>query len=144
MQFCTFFINDIYFGVDVMQVQEVVCFQEITPIPLAPLDIAGLINLRGQIITVIDLKCRLGMSNKLMVNEQGSFNIILCTRLELVSLLVDKMGDVVEIIDSEIEDTPATLNDNIRQMIYGTYQLDDGFLLILNTENVLESKGFMS
>jgi purine-binding chemotaxis protein CheW len=144
MQFCTFFINDIYFGIDVMQVQEVVRFQEITPIPLAPLDIAGLINLRGQIITVIDLKCRLDMSKELMVDEHGSFNIILCTGLELVSLLVDEMGDVVEIIDSEIEDTPATLNGNIRQMLYGTYQFDDSFLLILNAEKVLGSKGFMS
>jgi purine-binding chemotaxis protein CheW len=144
MQFCTFFINDIYFGIDVMQVQEVVRFQEITPIPLAPLDIAGLINLRGQIITVIDLKCRLDMSKELMVDEQGSFNIILCTGLELVSLLVNEMGDVVEIIDSEIEDTPATLNGNIRHMLYGTYQFDDGFLLILNAEKILGSKGFMS
>jgi purine-binding chemotaxis protein CheW len=143
MQLCTFFINEIYFGIDVMEVQEVIRYQEMTPIPLAPVDIAGLINLRGQIITVIDLKCRLEMNKKLSVEEQGNFNIILRTHSELVSLLVDEMGDVVEIADSEFETIPATLKGKVRQMLDGAYKFEDDFLLVLNAEKVLKNKSIM-
>jgi purine-binding chemotaxis protein CheW len=143
MQFCTFFINEIYFGIDVMEVQEVIRYQEMTPIPLTPMDIAGLINLRGQIITVIDLKCRLEMNKQLAVQEQGNFNIILRTNSELVSLLVDEMGDVVEVADGEFEPTPSTLKGKIRQMLDGAYKFENDFLLVLNAGKVLNNKSIM-
>ena len=110
MQFCTFFLNEIYFGIDVMQVQEVIRYQETTPVPLCADDIKGLINLRGQIITVIELKRRLSMNTEATIDELSSFNIILENDSQLVSLLVDKMGDVIEVDNQDIEPTPVTLN----------------------------------
>jgi purine-binding chemotaxis protein CheW len=137
MQFCTFFLNQIYFGIDVMQIQEVIRYQETTPIPLAANDIRGLINLRGQIITVIELKRRLSMSQEVINDEQTSFNIILENHSQPVSLLVDKMGDVVEVDNRYFEPTPATLKGKIRQMLHGAYKFKDEFLLILDVEKIL-------
>ncbi len=140
MQLCTFFLNQIYFGIDVMQVQEVIRYQKTTPVPLAAEDIMGLINLRGQIITVIELKRRLKM-NESTTDEQTSFNIILQTRSQTVSLLVDEMGDVVEVDNSKFESTPATLKGKISQMLQGAFKFQDNFLLVLDAEKVLESEG---
>lgn len=137
MQFCTFFLNEIYFGIDVMQVQEVIRYQETTPVPLAANDIRGLINLRGQIITVIELKRRLEMNQEITTEEETSFNIILENHSQPVSLLVDKMGDVVEVDDKDFEPTPATLKGKISQMLYGAYKFENEFLLILDVEKIL-------
>jgi purine-binding chemotaxis protein CheW len=137
MQFCTFFLNQIYFGIDVMQVQEVIRYQETTPIPLAANDIKGLINLRGQIITVIELKRRLSMNNEATTDEQTSFNIILENDSQPVSLLVDKMGDVIEVDHRDIEPTPSTLKGKISQMLQGAYKFQNEFLLILDIEKIL-------
>ena len=136
MQFCTFFLNEIYFGIDVMQVQEVIRYQETTPVPLCANYIRGLINLRGQIITVIELKRRLEM-NQEITTEEASFNIILENHTQPVSLLVDKMGDVVEVDDKDFEPTPATLKGKISQMLYGAYKFENEFLLILDVEKIL-------
>ncbi len=139
MQLCTFFLNQIYFGIDVMQVQEVIRYQKTTPVPLAAEDIRGLINLRGQIITVIELKRRFKMNKS--TTDETSFNIILQARSQTVSLLVDEMGDVVEVDDNDLESTPATLKGKISQMLQGAYKFKDSFLLVLDAEKVLESEG---
>lgn len=98
-QFCTFFINKIYFGINVLQVQEVIKFTEITPIPLMPADVLGLINLRGKIVTIIDIKYRLEINQNTISlnlgNLEDKYNIILNHNLELVSLIIDEIGDVV-------------------------------------------------
>jgi purine-binding chemotaxis protein CheW len=138
MQFCTFFLNQIYFGIDVMQVQEVIRYQKTTPVPLAANDIKGLINLRGQIITVIELKRRLEMGSEVTTDEQA-FNLILENDSQPVSLLVDKMGDVIEIDNQEIEPTPATLKGKISQMLQGTYKFENEFILILDVEKLLNN-----
>ncbi|BDA75044.1 CheW protein [Calothrix sp. PCC 7716] len=135
-QFCTFFINKIYFGIDVLQVQEVIRFTQITPVPLAPPDILGLINLRGKIVTIIDIKFRLQM-NQNIKNYENNYNIILNNKLELVSLIVDEIGDVVEVAENEFEPPPATLKGEISSLLQGAYKLQDKFLLILNVDKVL-------
>ncbi|MBR8836210.1 MAG: chemotaxis protein CheW [Stigonema ocellatum SAG 48.90 = DSM 106950] len=145
-QFCTFFVNKIYFGIDVLQVQEVIRFQEITYVPLAPLDICGLINLRGQIVTVIDLQRRLemrhsGISPASVVNSEGEslgYNVIVHTDSEIVGLLVDDIGDVLECREENFEPPPATLKGKIRESLQAAYKLEEGFLLILNIEKILE------
>lgn len=142
-QFCTFFLNEIFFGIDVLQVQEVIRCTEITPIPLAPPDILGLINLRGKIITIINIKYRLEMNQDInylnldAVELEKNYNIILNNNSELVSLIVDEIGDVVEVTDSEFEPPPATLKGRIRSLLHGAYKLQDNFLLILNVEKLL-------
>lgn len=135
-QFCTFFINKIYFGIDILQVQEVIRFTKITPVPLAPPDILGLINLRGKIVTIIDIKSRLQM-NQNIKNYENNYNIILNNKLELVSLIVDEIGDVVEVAENEFEPPPATLKAEISSLLQGAYKLQDKFLLILNVDKAL-------
>ena len=101
-QYCTFFLNNLHFGINIKQVQEVIRTPEITPVPLAPIDICGLINLRGQVVTAIDLQSRLGMGHGLQIpvknlelNEDFlSYNIIIESSNELASLLVDDIGDI--------------------------------------------------
>lgn len=139
-QFCTFFLDKIYFGIDVLQVQEVMKFTQITPVPLAPPDILGLINLRGKIVTIIDIKSRLQMNQNIKNyenNHENNYNIILYNKSELVSLIVDDIGDVVEVAGNEFEPPPATLKGKIRSLLQGTYKLQDKFLLILNVDKVL-------
>ncbi|AFY33869.1 chemotaxis protein CheW [Calothrix sp. PCC 7507] len=143
-QICTFFLKGVYFGIDVRHVQEVIRPQTITRIPLAPPDICGLINLRGQIITVIDLQRRLEMSepqtqsNIKLVDEAQGFNIIVSFEDEVVSLLVDNVGDVLEFPENTFQLPPTTLKGKMRLMLAGAYPLPDGFLLVLDAEKILD------
>lgn len=136
-QFCTFFIDKIYFGIDVLQVQEVIRFTQITPVPLAPPDILGLINLRGKIVTIIDIKSRLQMNQNMIDNYENNYNIILNNKSELISLIVDDIGDVVEVAENQFEPPPATLKGKMRSFLQGAYKLQDKFLLILNVDKIL-------
>lgn len=144
-QYCTFFINKIHFGIDIKQVQEVIQTPEITPVPLAPSDICGLINLRGQVVTVIDLQCRLEMGQKLQPSitnselDEGllSYNIIVKNYDEMASLLVEGIGDVLEFPIANFEPLPATLTGRMQQLLKGVYSLSQGFLMILDVEKVL-------
>jgi purine-binding chemotaxis protein CheW len=94
-QFCTFFLNGLFFGVEVLKVQEVIRYQEMTGVPLASRTIQGLINLRGQIVTAIDLRRRLELPPR--TGDQLPMNVVVRTDDGAVSLLVDEIGEVVEI-----------------------------------------------
>src|SRR5438094_9323996 len=94
-QYCTFYVNGHYFGLDVLKVQEIIRYQEMTRVPLAPPVVRGLINLRGQIVTAIDLRRRLELSER--PADQLPMNIVVQTEDGAVSLLVDDIGDVVEV-----------------------------------------------
>lgn len=140
-QFCTFYLDGCYFGIEVQHVQEVIGYQQITHVPLAHSDICGLINLRGQIITTIDLRRRLevGESPELLPSdEQLPFNVVVRDGSELVSLLVDEIEDILDVTQDNFEPPPTTLNERMRQFIHGAYKLKDKLLLILNTEKILE------
>ena len=101
-QFCTFYIQGLLFGVEVKTVQEVIRHQEMTGIPLAPEVVAGLINLRGQIVTAIDLRRRLGVRDRLA--DELPMNVVVRTADGAVSLLVDEIGDVVEVEEKDFEE----------------------------------------
>lgn len=143
-QICTFFLKGVYFGLDVQHVQEVIRPQAMTRVPLAPPDICGLINLRGQIITVIDLQRRLEMSQPQtqsttnLLDEPQGFNIVVCSADEVVSLLVDHVGDVLEFAQNTFQPPPVTLKGRMRQMLAGAYPLPDGFLLVLDADKILD------
>lgn len=145
-QYCTFFLNETYFGIALQDVQEIIRHRTTTRIPLAPPDICGAINLRGQIVTVIDLQCRLNINKatvpltSLMSDEQVSYNIVVRIKDEIASLLVDDVGDVLEFSKDNFEPPPTTLKGRVRELLQGAYQLADGFLLILDTEKVLAVK----
>ena len=134
-QFCTFFLDKFFFGVEVMKVQEVIRYQEMTPAPLASATVRGLINLRGQIVTAIDLRRRLGLSER--PDGQLPMNVVVRTEDGVVSLLVDEIGDVVDADEETFERPPETLQGLARELIQGAYKLRDRLLLILDTERVI-------
>jgi len=135
-QFCSFFLDGLFFGVEVEKVQEVIRHQEQTPVPLAPAVVGGLINLRGQIVTAVDLRRRLELSER--TKDEKSMNVVVRTEDGVVSLLVDEIGDVVEVDAQGFEPPPATLHASVRGMIRGAFKLKDRLLLLLDTERVMK------
>jgi purine-binding chemotaxis protein CheW len=131
----TFTIDGRSFGVDVSRVQEVVRPQEVTPIPLAPPGIAGLINLRGEIVTALDLRVRLGSETRA---GDRAMNLIMTSDQGPVSLLVDEAGEVLEVDDGRFEPPPATLRGAARDLFVGTYTLEDQLLMELDVANVID------
>jgi purine-binding chemotaxis protein CheW len=138
-QFCTFFLNGLFFGVEVLKVQEVIRFQQMTGVPLASATIRGLINLRGQIVTAIDLRHRLELPPR--TGEEQPMNVVVRSDDGAVSLLVDEIGDVVEIKDDVYERPPETLRGVARELVTGVYKLKERLLLILDTEKTVNLAG---
>ena len=130
-QYCTFTLDGLLFGVEVSSVQEVIRFQEMTEVPLAHGVVRGLINLRGQIVTALDLRRRLDLAER-PANERP-MNIVVRTEDGAVSFLVDEIGDVVEVDESTFERPPETLRGSARTLIPGAYKLADRLLLVLDT-----------
>jgi purine-binding chemotaxis protein CheW len=138
-QFCTFSIRDQYFGLDVMKVQEIIRCQPMTPVPLAHPLVRGLINLRGQIVTALDLRRRLDLPDR----AEGSLpvNVVVRTCDGAVSLLVDEIGDVIAVSDAQFEQPPETLRGTARELIHGAYKLSDRLLLVLDLERTVSLPG---
>ena len=136
-QYCTFFLGERYYGLDVLRVQEIVRHQTLTRVPLAPPMVRGLINLRGQIVTAIDLRRRLDLPDR----DDGleSVNVVLQTEEGAVSLLVDEIGDVLEVTDEQFESPPPTLQGADRDLITGAYKLADQLLVILDPDRIVSS-----
>ena len=139
-QFCTFYLDDLFFGINVLDVQEIIKLQDMTSVPLAPAVIEGLINLRGQIVTAIDMRRRLELPER--AADSDPINVIIRTEDDsTASLLVDEIGDVLEISDDLFERPPETLKGTARHLIEGVYKLEDGLLLVLNTTKTLDISG---
>jgi purine-binding chemotaxis protein CheW len=136
-QFCTFFLDDLYLGVEVERVQEVIRHQQTTRVPLAPKVIGGLINLRGQIVTAINLRHRLQLPEAKEARQ--SMNVVVRTDEGAVSLLVDEIGDVVEVEPTQFELPPDTLQGTAREMIGGAFKLKGRLLLRLDSERALKA-----
>lgn len=134
-QFCTFYLNGLYFGIDVLNVQEVIRSQELTRVPLAHPAVRGLINLRGQIVTALDLRRRLDMPDR--PADRAPVNVVVNTDEGAVSLLVDEIGDVIGADRARFEHPPETLRGPARELIRGAYKLDDQLLLVLDTERTV-------
>jgi purine-binding chemotaxis protein CheW len=128
-QFCTFYVNDILLGIEVLAVQEVLKHQEVTEVPLAPPEIQGLINLRGQIITAINLRSRMNLPPR--KNDKGSMNVVTRIDKEVVSFLVDSVGDVLEVEDESFEPVPSTVDAATRELVTGVYKLEGKRLLMV-------------
>jgi purine-binding chemotaxis protein CheW len=131
----TFTIDGEAFGVDVGRVREVVRPLEITPIPLAPPEVAGLINLRGEIVTALDLRVRLGVDGRA---DRAAMNMIMTTEHGPVSLLIDEAGDVVEVDGATFEPAPTTLTASARDLILGTYPFDGRLLVELDVARTID------
>ena len=135
-QLSTFHVGKYLFGVDVSLVQEVVRLQQITPVPLAVPEIAGLINLRGEVLTAIDLRSRLGLPPA--EGGREPVNVVVRVDDEPVSLLVDEIGGVLEVSQVPFEQTPSTVDERVRDLLLGAYTLPDRLLLALHAQRVLD------
>ena len=136
-QICTFFLKHQFFGIPVDQVQEVIQCQEMTRVPLVPEVIRGLINLRGQIVMAVDLRRRLRIEER--AADMLPVNVVVRTQEGPVSLLVDSIGDVVEVDEKTFEEPPQTLEAGMRMLVIGVHKLDQGLMHVLNTGKACES-----
>jgi purine-binding chemotaxis protein CheW len=152
-QFVTFRVNDLYYGIDILYVREINQAFDVTPVQHAPEYIRGLINLRGQVITIMDAGLRLGMNDR--DTSEASHNIILKTdhdlapiriaenRPELNSsvdpagLLIDEFGDVIEVPDDEIEPAPANINEGEADFLSGVFKSGGKLFSILDVTKVV-------
>ncbi len=134
-QFSTFTIDGRLYGIDVMKVQEVTKPLQVTHMQTAPNFIKGLINLRGQIATAIGLRELFGLKDD-STNEKMT---VVC-KIEdvLLSLLVDNIGDVVEVSDKSFEPTPQTVSPGIRSFMQGVYKTEEGILSVICMDSILK------
>jgi purine-binding chemotaxis protein CheW len=134
-QLATFWLDGDLYGIEVEHVQEVLRSQGLTRVPLAPSAVAGLINLRGQVVTAIELRERLGLPPR----PQGTDAVVIVVRLhgEAVSLLVDAIADVVDVDARDFEAPPDTMDGAARDLIRGAYKLDGQLLLALDVNKAV-------
>jgi purine-binding chemotaxis protein CheW len=129
-QYATFTVDSLLFGVEIHKVQEVIRHQDMTAVPLAGHGAAGLINLRGEVVTAVDLRTRLGLPPR----PEGMLpmNVVVRVDDEPVSLLVDTIGDVAHVSSDQFEEPPETTTGPGRVLITGAYKLENALLLVLD------------
>ncbi len=135
-QYCSFQLDNLLFGVDVKHVQEVLRFQEMTTVPLAPASVSGLLNLRGNIVVAVDLRQRLGLSER--PADQPPMHVVVQTNEGPVSLLVDEVGDMFEVEEVDFERPPETMQGPGRELIVGIYKLGHRLLLVLDPDKAVD------
>lgn len=133
-ELATFWLGDQLFGIPVLQVQDVLNEQKIYSVPLAPPDVAGGINLRGRIVTAIDLRCRLALPAK---EPTRCMNVVVEFEDDLYSLLVDSSGDVMSLPSSRFESNPPTLETRWKRVSSGIFRLESQLLVVLDVPSLL-------
>ena len=135
-RFTTFYVGDRLYGIDVMKVQEITKFMPMSPVPLSPNYVHGLINLRGQIATAI------GLRELFCLKADASaecMNVICASNGLLLSFLVDKIGDVIEVSDSMFEKPSETISLEVRRFMSGVYKLQNQLLSIIDIDSILKT-----
>jgi purine-binding chemotaxis protein CheW len=135
-QLCTFFVENLFLGVDVRDVQEVFRYQEMTPVPRASHVVRGMINLRGQIVVAVDLRRRLQLPAR--AADQLPMNVVVRTDHGPISLLVDEIGDVVEVDAATFEPTPATVEGATRDVVIGVHKFHGKLLMLVDTVRLIQ------
>lgn len=140
-QLCTFHVGELYLGIEVERIQEVLRGVAVTPVPKAPPEVHGLINLRGQIVTAVCLRTVFGLPAD--ERQHPPAMVVLDNGDELISLVVDHAGDVVTVREEDFEEPPETLQAGARRLIRGAYKLEYRLLLVLDVEHIarLEAGG---
>lgn len=136
LQYCTFYLDRLLFGVELKGVQEVMRNLEMTQVPLAPQVVSGLINLRGQIVTAVDLRQRLELSAR--PSSALPMNVVVRSEDGAVSFLVDEIGDVVEVEEGTFEPAPEMVRASVRSMILGVHKLQERLMHVLDTERACQ------
>lgn len=138
-QFSTFYVADRLYGIEVTKVQEIVKPMAMTEVPLAPDHITGLINLRGQVATAIGVSQLFGEEGiRPTDNEPQSqlMNVVCNMDSQLISLQVDKIGDVVEVEEQSYEPTPQTVPEGTKRFLDGVYKAGEQLISILNIDKI--------
>lgn len=137
-QWVTFKLDGEKYGINVTQVREVLRNIEITPVPGASSYVLGIINLRGNVVTVMDTRSRFGLAS-IEYNKESRI-IIIETRDQIVGLLVDSIAEVVDILQSQIELTPNMSSDDSSKYIRGVYSKNGELLILVEIEKVLNDE----
>lgn len=135
--FLTIMIAGQIFGIPVLQVQDVLGAQKVTRIPLARPEVAGSLNLRGRIVTAIDVRCRLNLPPR--EDKQREMSVVVEHDGELYSLIIDEVGDVMALQDSDFEHNPATLDPLWRNISAGIYRLEKQLLVVVDVPKLLDT-----
>jgi len=131
-QLATFKLDNRLYGVDVERVQEALRLHNRTRVPQAPKEVAGLVNLRGQVVLLVDLRARLGREP--YADDDEPMMVVVKVDGEPISLLVDQVGDVLELDSDQFGPPPPTLEPALRDVVRGVYSLEDGLLLSLDVD----------
>ncbi|MCB1723701.1 MAG: chemotaxis protein CheW [Gammaproteobacteria bacterium] len=135
IQLVTFRLQDETYGINVMQVQEVLRVTEIAPVPGAPPYVLGIINLRGNVVTVIDTRSRFGLPGT--ERDDSSRIVIIESDHQVVGILVDSVAEVVELRQSEIDQAPSVGNDESSRYIQGVASRDKDLLIVVDLNKLL-------
>jgi purine-binding chemotaxis protein CheW len=135
IQLVTFRLKDETYGINVMQVQEVLRVTEIAPVPGAPSYVLGIVNLRGNVVTVIDTRTRFGLPMTEL--DDSSRIVIIESEQQVVGILVDSVAEVVELRQSEIDSAPNVGNDESSRYIQGVASRDDDLLIVVDLNKLL-------
>ena len=133
---CTFRLGGHQYGIDVRRVQEVLGACDVSPLPLAPRGVRGLVNLRGQIVTAIDPRVLLDVPGR---TDARSPHLVVTHAGSPVSLLVDSVGDVERVPDAGLQPAPDTLELRRRALVKGAAPLPGRLLVVLDLDRVLEA-----
>ncbi len=128
-QYCSFTVGELSVGIEIERVREILADQDVTPVPLAPSSVLGLLNLRGELMTVVDARRRLGLSER--DGDQPTAHVIVSTGGEAMSLVVDAENYVVDVDPATAQDVPETIRSEVRVLLSKIHELADGTLLLV-------------
>ncbi|MBE2213283.1 MAG: chemotaxis protein CheW [Opitutaceae bacterium] len=135
-QYCTFEVDSLFLGIDVLHVQEVMKSRDLAPVPLAHDAVQGLLNLRGQIVTAIDLRRRLDLPPR--PENRPPMLVVARTEGAVVAFLVDAIGDVIDVAEDTFEPPPDTIRTTVRDLIVGVHKLPKRLLHVLDAEHAAD------
>ena len=140
MEYLTAMIGEQIFGIPVLDIQDIIQEQLITPIPLAPPEIAGALNLRGRVVTAIDMRKMLGVVEDCEdVDKNKKMNVVIEHDGELYSLMVDNVGDVLVMSQDTFEKNPTTMEESWSSISSGIHRLEDRLLVVIDVDGLLQS-----
>ena len=142
-QLVTLVVDNQIFGIPILQVQDIVEPKNITSVPRAPAFVCGVLNLRGRIVTVIDLQVCMGKRDKYEYSE-GQMSVTVEYEGDLYTLLIDDIGDVLNIHNSQVGKVPKNLDDALRDVSSGIVQLDEELLSILSVPMLFKRLEYLS
>ena len=142
IQLVTFRLKDETYGINVMQVQEVLRVSEIAPVPGAPAYVLGIINLRGNVVTVIDTRIRFGLNST--EPDDTSRIVIIESDQQVVGILVDSVAEVIELQQSDIDSAPSIGSEDSARYIQGVASRDEDLLIVVDLNKLLSDQEWLA